>query len=289
MLPMPPLHPARSRGFARPRTAGAKPSHVGWCSEWRPRLRSTASTWARAGASWLFALGALAGCGASSTAPPWPALLDADRDGRIVIACLGDSNTDPAFNARLRRGSWCERLEGFRSGAEILNLGAGGGSIACASPLEPALASQQLARAQESKPDVWILSFITNDARYAIAGSCLPLDPVRREQGLPIGEEEIGGELLNRLEELLAQIPAARIWILLAPPVLGAENEGANLLIEELNELLRRQSESDTRFSVIDHPALETGDYEDPLHMNESGQAKRARQVAEALLAAREE
>jgi hypothetical protein len=209
---------------------------------------------------------------------------DVNGDGRTVVACLGDSNTDPVFNAKLPGGSWCERLaRRYGATAEFHNFGAGGGTIACDFPLPVSLAAVQLDEAIVADADAIVLAFITNDARYAVAGSCTSLDPARRQQGRPVTRDEIGRELAVRLRDLVREGRTPRFWILLAPPALPPEGPAINETISSIDRRLGRRYARSGRVEVIEHPALERADYADALHMSASGQDKRARAVGAAL------
>jgi lysophospholipase L1-like esterase len=226
----------------------------------------------------------VAGCAPALAAPTPYRAGDENGDGRTVVACLGDSNTDPVFNARLPGGSWCERL-GSSHGptAEFVNLGAGGGTIACDFPLAVSRAGDQLDRALAAGADAVVLAFITNDVRYAVAGGCASLDPARRTKGLPITAEQIDRELSRRLHALVRRARTPHFWVLLGPPALPPEGDAINPRIEAINERLRRRYGKSRRVTVIEHPALGAEDYADALHMSTAGQRKRARAVGVEL------
>jgi hypothetical protein len=246
-------------------------------------------------AAWL-ALAFLAGCApavatrvapapVATTAPTADSAhraTDANGDGRVVVACLGDSNTDPAFNGRLPGGSWCERLASRRPpDTEFKNFGAGGGTLACDFPLRVSLAAEQLDEAILADADAIVLAFVTNDARYAIGGGCPSLDP--GDRGRPISPQEIGREATRRLDDLVERARRPRFWVLLAPPVLPPEGSAVNETIAAINRALDRGDATSPRVGVIAHPALGPGDYADALHMSASGQEKRARAVGAEL------
>src|SRR5262245_35217899 len=206
---------------------------------------------------WL-ALAGLAGCAPALAAQVPQRVTDENGDGRTVVACLGDSNTDPVFNARLPGGSWCERLaKSVGPTAEVHNFGAGGGTIACDFPLEVSLAAHQLDQAMAVGADAIVLAFITNDVRYALRGDCASLDPLRRASGLPITADQIDRELSRRLHALVRKDRTARFWIVLAPPALPPEGDVINAKIAEINGRLARRYAQSRRVTVIDPPTLE--------------------------------
>jgi lysophospholipase L1-like esterase len=242
--------------------------------------------------AWLTAT-ALVGCApalAARTTPvpregvPREGVTDENGDGRTVVACLGDSNTDPVFNRRLAGGSWCERLaRSHGPTAEFHNFGAGGGTVACDFPLAVSLALHQLDDAIAAGADAIVLAFVTNDVRYALRGACPSLDPARRESGLAIAPEQIEGEVLRRTNELVRKDRSAHFWILLAPPALPPEGDALNPKILATNQRLERRYAKSRRVDVIAHPPLLPEDYTDSLHMSASGQEKRARAVGAAM------
>ena len=232
---------------------------------------------------WL-ALAGLAGCAPALAAQVPQRATDENGDGRTVVACLGDSNTDPVFNARLPGGGWCERLaESVGSTAEVHNFGAGGGTVACDFPLEVSLAAHQLDQAIAADADVVVLAFITNDVRYALRGDCASLDPARRASGNPITAEQIDRELSRRLHALVRRDKVAHFWIVLAPPALPPDGDVINAKILEIDQHLARRYAKSRRVAVIDPPPLEPADYADSLHLSAAGQEKRARAVRSAL------
>jgi lysophospholipase L1-like esterase len=226
----------------------------------------------------------LSGCASAVAAHAPDRSTDASGDGRTVVACLGDSNTDPVFNGRLAGGGWCERLAASREGlTEVHNFGAGGGTLACAFPFDVSLAAHQLDEARAVDADAFVLSFITNDVRYAVDGRCESLDPKRRAAGRPIGTAELGREFSRRLRALVREAKDRHFWVLLAPPALPPEGDSINAEIATLNDLLRRRYASSRRVTIIEHPQLGPADYADSLHMSASGQRKRAAAVRAAL------
>jgi lysophospholipase L1-like esterase len=249
---------------------------------WRRRRRS-----ARSGASLAslcLAAGLASGCAPAMAARTPDRVADLSGDGRMVVACLGDSNTDPVFNGRLAGGGWCERLGAGRGDhAEVRNFGAGGGTLACAFPFDVSLAAHQLDEALAVDADALVLAFITNDIRYAVDGTCESLDPKRRATGRPIGAAEIDREFSRRLRALVREAKDRHFWVLLAPPALPPEGDAINAEIATLNDLLQRRYASSRRVTIIEHPALEPADYADSLHMSASGQRKRAAAVRAAL------
>lgn len=186
---------------------------------------------------------------------------DVARDGRIAVACLGDSNTHGAPG---RPRSWCERLQDRLIGASpswvTINRGQGGAS-AIGGSLRPA--RQQLTYTLENDaPDVVILAYGTNDL---LAGA---------------QPQEVLVALMQHRQR--ARSTGAAVFIALTPPAWPASRE-VNGPIRELNELLRTTL---LESRVIDfHTGFEPGDFDDGVHLNDAGHDRRA-QVAAAVLRA---
>jgi lysophospholipase L1-like esterase len=190
---------------------------------------------------------------------PWDGsgIRDVDRDGRIVVVCLGDSNTE---RSDLRPVSWCDEL-----GAELpaptwstVNRGLGG-ATASETSMRPALWQLEYALANDA-PDVVIAAFGTNDLMQDV-------DP---------------GEIVASYHRLGRRAAADGVAFLVAltpaaMPVAHRLNEPARAL----NELLRQAFPPE---QVIDFwSGFGEGDYDDAIHLGPAGHARRAR-VARAAL-----
>jgi alpha-tubulin suppressor-like RCC1 family protein/lysophospholipase L1-like esterase len=187
---------------------------------------------------------------------------DRDGDGRITVACLGDSNTQPA-PALLR--TWCERLldhlpaERWRT----VNRGEGGATAVEFGSL--ILAGEHLDYALENDAvDAVILAYGTNDLLFAGAA---PKDV---------------GHAYSRLRQR-ARAAGVDVFAALTPPVQPSAQD-INPQILELNELL---AELFPGSRIIDFWSdMSPEDYVDAVHLGESGHAKRARAAWDALSAA---
>jgi lysophospholipase L1-like esterase len=187
---------------------------------------------------------------------------DRDRDGRITVACLGDSNTRPS--PALPR-TWCERLldhlpaERWR----VINRGEGGATAVEFGSL--ILAGEHLDYALENDAvDVVILAYGTNDLLFAGAA--------------PKDVSYAYARLLER-----ARAAGVEVFAALTPPVQPSAKD-INPQILELNELLAELFPS---ARIIDFWSdMTPEDYVDAVHLGESGQAKRARAARDALSAA---
>lgn len=185
-------------------------------------------------------------------------LRDRDADGRLVVVCLGDSNTARRTGAP---ASWCERLGGMLPGAswEIVNRGLGGAT---------AVPHASLLRAEEpftyalenDAPDAVILAYGTNDVLADVAAE----------------------EIVAAYRQLAQRAREAGVapFIALTPPLQPASGaENTRILV--LNRALREAFEP---ARVIDfHAGFDPAHFSDRLHLNESGQARRARLAADAL------
>jgi lysophospholipase L1-like esterase len=204
---------------------------------------------------------------AASTA----AIRDVDGDGVTRVACVGDSNTQSTWQGEVSGGfgpdrGWCEQLETLlaRPDWETINAGLGGtravrdASIApgWTGPVHLAYALDELA------PDAVILAYGTNDLSRSHAR---PPEVVEALRSLHVMSTE---------RNLFA-------FIALTPP-LPARDAAFNARVRELNALIREVFPPET---VIDFWSnFEAGDFfEDGIHLNASGQTKRARAAAAAI------
>jgi alpha-tubulin suppressor-like RCC1 family protein len=185
-------------------------------------------------------------------------LRDRNMDGRLVVVCLGDSNTARRVDGL---ASWCERLSEILAGGswEIVNRGLGGATaVPHASLLR---ADEPLAYALENDaPDAVILAYGTND--------------VLADVGV--------GEIVAAYRRLAQRAQEAGVapFVALTPPLQPASS-AANARILALNRALREAFEP---ARVIDfHAGFDPAHFSDRLHLNESGQDRRARLAADAL------
>jgi alpha-tubulin suppressor-like RCC1 family protein/lysophospholipase L1-like esterase len=185
-------------------------------------------------------------------------LRDRDADGRLVVVCLGDSNTARRTGAP---ASWCERLGGMLPGAswQIVNRGLGGATaVPDASLLR---ADEPLVYALENDaPDAVILAYGTNDVLADAA----------------VEEIVAAYRRLARRAREAGVVP----FVALTPPLQPASS-AANVGILALNRALREAFEP---ARIIDfHAGFDPAHFGDRLHLNESGQVRRARLAADAL------
>ncbi len=217
-------------------------------------------------------------------AEPLPDVVDRNRDGRIVIACLGDSNTASGWQQEKDGGfppeqGWCEqvlaRLDDPR--VSIVNRGVGG-ATASPHPLDGQSdlhhaffgGDEQLDAALEDAPlDVAMMAFGTNDVLPTLNGD--PESIVDHYNRLWRRERSRG---------LLA-------FVAITPPVFVHEKTG------ELRRDPERIAETNARIAEI-FPRrfrlpfdvdMTEADFMDDLHMNARGQAKRADAAIERLRA----
>ena len=214
---------------------------------------------------------------------------DRNGDGRIVIACLGDSNTDAGWQHEQdptfpRDRGWCERLPEALGAAsvEIVNLAVPGAS-AVQQPMPSVEEAQvhfdgdrQLAAVlAASAPDIVLISFVTNDAHPRRA----------RELGRSLTAEEVVGvhrELLARAESagvlpLVATAPRPRA------PGHGSRSYRLEGLVVAINDGLR---EAVPEERLIDFAAaVVPADYLDDIHMNSAAHERRARLAAQKIRA----
>jgi alpha-tubulin suppressor-like RCC1 family protein len=185
-------------------------------------------------------------------------LRDRNADGRLVVVCLGDSNTARRVDGT---ASWCERLGGSLVAAswEIVNRGLGG---ATAVPRASLLhADEPLAYALENDdPDAVILAYGTNDVLADVG----PDEVVAAYRRLAQRAQEAG------------VVP----FVGLTPPLQPASS-AENVRVLALNRALREAFEPDR---IIDfHAGFGPAHFEDRVHLNESGQVRRARLAADVL------
>jgi alpha-tubulin suppressor-like RCC1 family protein len=187
---------------------------------------------------------------------------DRDGDGRITVACLGDSNTQPT--PALPR-TWCERLLDIlpADGWRTVNRGEGGATAVEFGSM--IFAEEHLEYALENDAvDAVILAYGTNDLLFAGAA---PKDVARA---------------YSRLRDR-AHAAGVDVFAALTPPVQPPARD-INPEIAELNGLLAELFPSSR---IIDFWSdMTPEDYRDAVHLGESGQDKRARAARVALFAA---
>jgi len=185
---------------------------------------------------------------------------DRNGDGRITIACLGDSNTQD--HVMLDR-TWCERLESLLRAStppegskpidwETLNRGWGGATAISLPSLRRA--EQQLAYTLEfDHPDLVILAYGTND----LLQHATPQDVLLALIGHLLRAREAG------VDTFVALVPPAR-----------GQATGFDEGVEATNALIRKAVRSDR---VIDFESgLTSDDFHDDVHFSASGHSKRA-------------
>lgn len=203
-------------------------------------------------------------------------LIDLDRDGRVRVVCMGDSNT--ASNARFDDAAgWCSILGQLfeRPGWTTVGRGRNGGSAACGlkafgQPL-PCLRHSLADVLASDAPDAIILAYGTNDALYGA-----PLD-----------------KTIAALRAAVATADALGIptWVALVPPLAGPA-AAANPRVDAINRRILRSFERTIDFHS---PMRFPQDFwEDGIHVDgvlhpgvtgATGQGKRA-QAALAVLEA---
>jgi lysophospholipase L1-like esterase len=237
----------------------------------------------RAGLRFTAVAAAAVVLGEAAPAADLPDALDRNRDGRIVVACLGDSNTDSAWQHQKEGGfpagrGWCEilgeDLDGDR--VRVVNLGIGGATIGPhwigGGPEGRAIfeGSHHLDVALAEQPvDAVVLAFGTNDI-LPESGS----DP---------------SQIVDDYNRVWRRARANDVLALVAttPPVLrharSGEHRRSLAAIEMTNEGLR---ETFAPRHVVDfHVGVAPDDFLDDLHLGASGMEKRAEAARRALLA----
>jgi alpha-tubulin suppressor-like RCC1 family protein len=187
---------------------------------------------------------------------------DRDGDGRISVACLGDSNTQPAPT---RPRTWCEGLLDHLPADRWRTVNRGEGGATAVEFGSLIFAGEHLDYAVENDAvDAVILAYGTNDLVFARASP-----------------EEVG-QAYARLRRR-ARAAGVDVFAALTPPVQPSARE-INAEIVELNELVA-QLFPESR--IIDFWSdMSPEDYVDAVHLGESGHAKRALAAREALSAA---
>ena len=215
---------------------------------------------------------------------------DRNRDGEVVIACLGDSNTDSTWQHEAPGGfseerGWCERLEDlFEGRVRTVNLGMGGATILDHPELLhggdmeriAADARRQFRIALESaRPDILILAFGTNDVLddYGFAPDEI-VHAYRRFWQMARAE----GLLL-----LAATVPPVQPAeaVFQAPRFRGGGDGRSRADLEEVNRMLRARFPERLLVDFANGFSLE--EFLDRVHLNEAGQERRARLAHQAV------
>lgn len=214
---------------------------------------------------------------------------DRNHDGRIVIVCLGDSNTNAGWQQvnepTFPRGQgWCERLPRALGEAsiEVVNLAVPGAS-AVAQPL-PSVEAEQIhfdgtrqlesALAKEA-PDLVLISFVTNDAHP--------------ERAVEVGRPRTAAEVVEIHRALLRRAEKAGVPVLVATAPLprdhpdGRPPRRSTTLVRAINDGLRAAlpAEIVLDFESVAAPA----DYLDDIHVNSAGHERRAAHAAAKIRA----
>jgi lysophospholipase L1-like esterase len=176
---------------------------------------------------------------------------DVNGDGRVVIACLGDSNTEsrwpPPYTPK-----WCEIAAETMPDWTFVNHAVGGATVT-QRPDDHSFADRQLDGALADAPDAVVLAFGTNDVR---AGRSTP-------------------EIVAAYRAAVARVTArgALAFVAGAPPLFPPEPEHAEALAA-LNAALRAEFAD----RLIDFASdMGRDDFEpDGVHPNAAGQRKRA-------------
>jgi GDSL-like Lipase/Acylhydrolase family len=182
-------------------------------------------------------------------------IADENRDGRIVLSCIGDSNTASA--GVTFQTQWCDRLVelGAAVGLEVRNH-------AIAAQTASAHGVQQMERAlADQDADIIVIAFVTND------------------RGRPV--EDVRAAF--REMQAMADQQGVRTLVALGPPLRCYEFEGYSE-----DPMIALNGEISALFPpsrILDFYSLmnTAADYYDCLHMNQSGQDKRASLVWERL------
>jgi lysophospholipase L1-like esterase len=185
---------------------------------------------------------------------------DVNGDGRIVVVCLGDSNTDRRWPPP-DTPKWCELAAERMPEWTFINHAVSGATVT--RHADPRLwGDTQLDRAVPADAaDAVVLAFGTNDVR----GGRMTADIVAAYEVAVTTIEATG----------------ARAFVALAPPIYPPEPEHAGAL-EELNRALRATF---APARLVDfHTGMGVKDFEpDGLHPNPGGQRKRAEAALRVL------
>lgn len=189
-------------------------------------------------------------------------LRDRNADGRIVVSCLGDSNTQAGFRVD---STWCEILEHAFEAAnwQTVNRGWSGATAVSLTSLRRA-AEQLEYTLQFDAPDAVILAYGTND----LLQNATPEDFLGATLRLLLRAREFGVDT----------------FVALVPPSQN-QSDTFDLAVSASNALLRKAIRADR---LIDfHSGFSADDFTDRIHFNERGHARRARAAHAVLRTAR--
>jgi len=192
------------------------------------------------------------------------ALADRNGDGRITVACLGDSNTQPIDR---RPRTWCEMLRELtpQDGFTTVNRSEGGATAVTEGSMIHGLDHLDYALRHDAV-DAVIAAYGTNDLVIADAS---PEEIVLAYQGFRTRAHAAGVDF----------------FVALTPPARTDAYE-KNASVEALNEGI---AEAFDPTEVIDFRTdVQPEDFVDELHLGDSGQVKRARAARKVLEAAAE-
>jgi lysophospholipase L1-like esterase len=195
--------------------------------------------------TWTFLAVAAVACASSS------GVHDVNGDGRVIVACLGDSNTDARWPPP-HTPKWCE-FAAEATGWTFANHAVSGTTVTM--PAAPARwAGPQLDEALADAPDAVVLAFGTNDVRTGRSTA----------------------EIVAAYRDAVRRVDAtgAMAFVALSPPLFPPEPQHAEQLAA-LNAALRGAFARDL---LIDFASgMTRADYEpDGIHPNADGQHKRA-------------
>lgn len=217
--------------------------------------RSRAEHGRRSGCWMTLAAVLLAGCGV---------FRDWNEDGIRLVACGGDSNT-----VQLRHKAWCAYLRD-ELGEEDVRTRASAWASTRAVDTDKTVFDEPVSSAYwvdlmlrwPRRPDVAILAWGTND----------------------IGVSDTR-QIAEALADRSARLRRAGVGVLVATVPLAFGDAHHNALAEELNvEIRRRFAPCLVDFTTITPPTKAF--YLDRLHLNDTGQRRRAAEAARALRAA---
>jgi lysophospholipase L1-like esterase len=189
-------------------------------------------------------------------------LADRNGDGLIVVGCLGDSNTQII---PLRPRNWCEMLRDLmpEHGFATVNRGEGGATAVSEGSMIHAADHLDYALAYD-RVDAVVMAYGTNDLLIARASP----------------EEVVAAYRSFRTR---AHAAGVDFFVALASPLLR-ELDSSGTGVEILNaEIAKAFHEKE----IIDFFSdMQPDDYEDEIHLRDSGQAKRAAAAWKVLKAA---
>lgn len=187
---------------------------------------------------------------------------DRDGDGRTVVVCLGDSNTQAGYRVP---DTWCEQLGRALDDPTWVTVNRGwAGATAISLPSLRRAADQLDYALTFDAPDAVILAYGTNDLLQQAA----PEDVLAATMRLVLRAREFGVDA----------------FVALVPPSLDPSDR-FEADVRATNELLRRAVRPER---LIDFASgFGPQDYADPIHFNGTGHARRARAALAGLKPAR--